>query len=166
MHFSEWIGLRLSFAPKASFEILEQRRLLSQSLDVEFETVEAIAETLQLEFRDGRIWVAEDTSSRPYLAESVSTACMSVWRFVKLRESRFLTVGASARTMIVAFLTGLEFLVQVIRDNESASKFFINGFTRLSGDCEVFLAQCAFVSRVADGVLAELMEDKPCRLDL
>jgi hypothetical protein len=60
--------------------------------------------------------------------------------------------------MVAAMLTGVEDLVAFIRADDSASKFFINGFTRLQGPVKVFFVECAFMSRVSDGVMAELME--------
>lgn len=158
-HIGEWVSLRFSFVPDISPEAVSLRMSLWQALDVEAETAEMLAETLQLSFRGGRLQIAASAAQRPDLVDIVTTALLSTWKFVRWTESRFLTVGKASRTMIAAMLTGLEDLVQFIREDAQASKFFISGFGRLQGPVKVFLAEAALSSRVADGVLAELMED-------
>ena len=158
-HLAEWVASRIEFVDELQMDAVDQRRLLWQALDVEMETADVLAEVLQLTFEGGRLRVARSVSARADLVDLIVTALSSVWRFKRWCESRFLTAGVQARTVVAAMLTGIEDLVAFIRADESASKFFINGFTRLQGPVKVFFAECAFVSRVSDGVMAELMED-------
>jgi hypothetical protein len=158
-HIGEWSSLRLSFAEPHSFQESEQWRVLWQALDVELETVELLSDTLQLRFLGGRLYVSSSCSGRPDLTDLVMSTLLSVWKFVRFTESRFLTTGSSSRTMIAALLLGLEDMVQFIVNETNSSKFYLNGFSRLVGDRKTFMAQAAFISRVTDGVLAELLED-------
>ena len=61
-------------------EVVDRRRQLWQMLDIEIETVEVLAETLQLEFRDGRLLVANSCSGRADLVELATTALLSAWK--------------------------------------------------------------------------------------
>lgn len=132
-HLSEWIALRISFVPGLPMQSMEQRRALWQALDVEMQTAEILSDTLQAIFKDGRLQIASSCSDRPDLIDLVTTALLSTWKFVRWNEGRFLTVGSSARTMLAAQLLGLTDLVDFIRGDEKASKYYLNGFTRLSG---------------------------------
>ena len=158
-HVAEWAALRLSFKPEQTLAEIDARRALWQALDVEVETADILAETLQLDFEGGRLRVVESQSDRPDLVDLVTTSLLSVWKFVRWSESRFLTVGRSSRTMVASFLTGIEDMVTFICKDTNASRYYINGFGRLTATRKQFLAECAFVSRVTDGVLAEIMED-------
>ena len=158
-HLSEWLALRISFVPDLPLGHRDQRHTLWQTLDIEFETAEILSQTLQMIFRNGRMHVASSCSEMPDLIDIASTALLSAWKFTRWNEARFLTLGPSARTLVAAQLLGLSDLVEFIRGDDSASRYFINGFTRLAGNRKTYMAECAFVSRVGDGVLAELMED-------
>ena len=140
---------------------IEHRRFLWQSLDVEHETVDVLAETLQLQYEDGQIQVTQDVSGMPGWVDTITFVLLSAWKFVRFTDSRFLSVGISARTTIAALLLGIDSLVAMIKEDPIASKFYLNGFARLMAepDRRVFLAQAAFTSRVTDGVLGELLED-------
>ena len=84
---------------------------------------------------------------------------MTVWRFQKITESRWLTVGTSARAVVAAHLTGIEGLVQYIIRIPHASKFYLNGFLRLKSSRKEFLVVAAVASRVAEVFQIELMKD-------
>ena len=127
-HGAEWVSLRLALRPSQSVTEIDDRRALWQALDVEIETAEVLAETLQLVYEDGKLYVFEGNGGRPGLVVLVTTALLSTWKFVRWSESRFLTVGRSSRTMVAAFLTGIEDLVKFICADPTASKYYINGF--------------------------------------
>eukprot|EP00974_Lingulodinium_polyedra_P101546 9836045-Lingulodinium_polyedra.AAC.1 len=54
---------------------------------------------------------------------------------------------------------GLEDIVEFIMQDERPSFMFINGFKRLEQKGESFVVQAVVISRVPEGVLAELMGD-------
>ena len=49
-------------------------------------------------------------------------------------------------------------LVNFIHVNSTTGEFYQGGLKRLNGDRRTLVAECAFVSRVTDGVLARLIE--------
>ena len=95
------------------------------------------------------------------LVDTITTALLSAWKFVRFTDSRFLSVGVSSRTTIAALLLGVDGLVATTKEDPIAPTFYLNGFERLMAqpDRRAFVAEAAFVSRVIDGVLGELMED-------
>jgi hypothetical protein len=158
-HLGEWVALRASFVAELGASEIDHRRCLWQALGVDMETSEVLACELQLAFTDGRLCLAERVSGTAGLVETVTTALLSAWRFVKWSDSRFLTMGTSARAIIVALLTGIEDLVGFIQGS-GASMYYLGGLSRVQEPSRRrFLAQAALVSRVAEGVMLELLED-------
>lgn len=106
----------------------EERRVLWQSLNVEMDSVEALSETLQAVFRDGRLFVASSCSSLDDLVGLVSTTMMSVWKFVKFN---------GVRALLHEFWWSREHS-QFYRKTHKAVVFF--WFARLTADMKHFLA--------------------------
>ena len=160
-HVDEWIAKRLRFVPHQPFEVVEERRILWQLLDIDCETVEVLSDVLQLRFVNGMLEVTENMSANPEVAELMSIALLSTWKFVKFSDSRWLSAGSSCRTIVAGVLTGLEDLAQLIVDDPAASKFYLGGFARLRSDPSrvEFVTGASFVSRAVDGVLASILED-------
>ena len=120
-----------------------------------------MARTLQLRFEDDALKVSVDMGGDPELIGIITTCLKSAWKFVKFTESRFLTVGVSSRSIVVALLLGMDNFVAFIQADPTASKYYLNGFDRLKSepDRKVFIAEGALVSRVPEGVLAEVLKD-------
>ena len=55
------------------------------------------------------------------LVQTLATVLTECWRFRPFTESRWLTVGTSCRTMIVAVLLGLDDFWQYLKEDISAS---------------------------------------------
>ena len=72
---------------------------------------------------------------------------------------QWLTVGSSARALVVGFFTGLESLVKFIFKNPKASKFYLKGFGRMQPSRKRFLVHAAIVGAVAEAFQCELMKD-------
>ena len=162
-HLAEWIARRLDFVPHRSFEDVEHRRVLWQSLDIEAETVDVLSDTLQYYFEDGRIHVTEQMVGNAEVLDLIMQCLQSAWKFVRFADSRFLTAGSSCRTLLAAYLLGIDDLVELILEAPGKAPFYLHGFKRLgseeNGNLKMVVAECAFVSRVTDGVLAEIIED-------
>ena len=159
-HMAEWVGKRIEFVPDRP-ESVEQRRILFASLDIDNETTDVLASVLQYHFEDGAMHVTENIAGHPDLMDLITTALHSAFKFTTFTDSRFLSVGVSSRSVVAALVLGVRDLVDVIKQDPGSSKFYLGGFDRLFQDSTrmLFVAQAAFVSRVADGVLASVMED-------
>ena len=158
-HVAEWVVLHLRFDPPCSQQRCDERKALWDALDVDLETSDLLAHTLQLFYRDGCLHVSAECQFMPGLVDLVTNCLLSCWRFVRWSESRFLTVGSASRTIVAAFLTGISGLVGFIKKDPEASMFYLNGFFRFKEEQTTFMVQCAIISRVADSVMQDLMED-------
>ena len=158
-HLYTWLHSCLQSTPCRGEAWVDQRRALWQTLGVDAETVELLSSELQLWWQDGTMWFLKDAFRDGDVLEAVASALMAVWRFVKFSDSRWLTVGTSARTVIAAVLTGIDGLVSTIVRDPKASKYYLNGFKRLTTTRRQFLVSAAVVSRVPESVQCELMED-------
>ena len=113
---------------------------------------------LQLRFVDGKLLASRESSNRHDVVTTVVGTLGAMWRFQKWTESRWLTVGTSARTVAAAFLTGLDSMVEYFKKGSACEESFLCGFVRMIEDRRAFLVEAAVVSRVCKGVLTELME--------
>ena len=99
-------GIRVSFAPAHSEDSSDKRRKLWTCLGLEMETVDVLASTLQLQYHGGRPWVSEQLQGALDLDDRVTTVLLSAWHVVTFSDSRWLTIGTSSRSLVIALLTG------------------------------------------------------------
>ena len=120
-----------------------------------------MTDTLQLRFEEGNLCVSKTCLDIPdfSVVSTVVAALQGCWNIQKFTESRWHTVGTSARGVVVGIVTGLSSLVDYILEEKQGSAFYLSGFHRLQDDAKSFLFCCALVSRVSDAVMAELLAD-------
>ena len=106
-----------------------------------------------------KLWVAAKHSEDLGLVEKVSFVLMSVMKFRRFTESRWLTLGESSRTLLCALLLGLDGLVELTRKDPAASDYHLHGFTECTEQVRLYCCVAAFVSRVPECLLGELLED-------
>jgi hypothetical protein len=157
-YIGEWVSTALSPSePWGEDELCSWREtwsVLGQSSEV----VALLCE-LQLRHADGRLRVSSRAAEAGDIVSKVVAAVLFVWRFQRFTESRWLTVGSSARTMVSAHLTGLTQFLTWVKAKPGVSGFYLNGFNRLTPERWAFLCQAALFSKVPDSALAMLLED-------
>ena len=84
---------------------------------------------------------------------------MSVWRFVSFSDSRYLTVGPSARRLCAAMLTGMGSMMGFARRQPGVSDYSFHGVARLNPDTMNLAVLAAMSCGPGEGLNAELMED-------
>eukprot|EP00974_Lingulodinium_polyedra_P036458 3496551-Lingulodinium_polyedra.AAC.1 len=90
-----WVAERLSFQSFHGEAWQAQKNELWETLGLDPESIATLTYTLEYDFKDGRLWVLETVADCPDLV------------LVKWRESRWLTVGSSSRTVVASLLLGL-----------------------------------------------------------
>ena len=155
----DWLGARLQSCQHRGESWVEARLQLWLDLGVDPATAELLARQLQLEWNGRSMMFVEGAFADGDLPETVAAALFTVWRFCHFSESRWLTVGASCRTMVAAFLTGVAGLVKHIKKDKRNSLFFLRGFDRLTASRVEFMVCAGVVSRVAEAVQLALMRD-------
>eukprot|EP00974_Lingulodinium_polyedra_P017600 1708100-Lingulodinium_polyedra.AAC.1 len=140
-------------------EWCDQRTQLWDALGLKEEVATLLSQVLEVEFLDGRLYISEDCEEINDLVSMIQTTFLSAWKFTKFTESRWLTVGTSARSLVCGFLLGLQDLINEISSDPQHSLFYLNGFKRMVADRRQFMVMAAIVSWVPESVLAELLED-------
>ena len=124
------------------------------------ETVAGDLAALGLTWRDGSYFVRAQFDGSEGLQERVIRAIVSVLRFRKFTDSRWLTVGESCRRLITGQLLGLSALVDVIRRTPHASDWYIHGYwDNNSANIRRFAAIAALASGPIDAALLLILED-------
>ena len=126
-YINEWIMKRLSLVPPQPSEWVDRRRELWYALGVDLEVAELLATDLQLAWSDGHLKVNQEADNGGDLVQTISSALMETWRFVKFTTSRWLTVGSSSRCIVAGMLTGLSDIVDYIARDRDSDLFYLKG---------------------------------------
>lgn len=135
------------------------RTQLRDALGLTAEVTEELVSILELALTDGRLYVNDECENMHDFISRLHTVIMSVWKFTKFTESRWLTVGARARSFVCGFFLGRSDLVGEISSNPQNSLFYLNGFKRMGADRRHGMVQAALVSWIPEPALAERLED-------
>ena len=135
----------------------EHQQCMWTLLDVDPDLIVTLVE-LQIRFADGQLLVSSACQGRTDVVTTVVDTLGALWRFRKWTESRWLTVGASARVFIAGVLTGAGNLVQEICDR-GRGDWYVKGFLAIKEEHMNFLVQAALSCRVAESLQQELMHD-------
>ena len=154
----QWLGDVLQPHKDRGASWVEARMNLWIDLGVDPLTAELLAKQLQLVWEGKRLMVLKGAFEDGDLPQAVASALCAAWHFKSFSESRWLTVGASCRTMVAAFLTGIQGLVRLIM-KESSTIFFLRGFDRLDARRMEFMTTCAVASRIPEALQVNLMKD-------
>lgn len=155
-HLPKWLRRSVRFvAPQANTTFLHT---LWTSLQIDSEVVDVLV-SLELRWSGDRLEVCNRFEDDPHLMHMLSGALLHLWRFRKFCDSRWITVGVTCRTLVIGLLTGLHDTVRYIREETTASDYYIHGFARLIESLREFISIVAFGSVVSDALLCCLLED-------
>ena len=158
-HLAHWLQAKLVLVPDHELPPVQERVDLWTALGVDPDLVELLACKLRLQWEGGKVEIAESCADLPDLLETLSTALLGLWQFQQFSASRWVTIGASCRNLVAAWLSGFDSLVAATRADPKASDFHIHGYTKLTPDLRKFVAIAAFSSYTSEAVLAELIAD-------
>jgi hypothetical protein len=114
---------------------------------------------LRVHWQNGHLRVLDRYRGEHNIVGRVAAALTGLWRFVSFSESRWLTFGASTKTLIAAELTGLSNLVSRIRRDKKASDYYIGGHQKLTPGIMTVCAIAALGCGVAESMMANLFQD-------
>lgn len=154
-HLHHWLSRRLRFADHDDPDSLQYVwRLLGES-DAWVE----ILSTLQIRFAEGRLYLAADLESDPAALDRATAALLHLWQFRAWSDSRWCGIGASARALLGCLLCGLPSLVSDIISDPTVSKYYIQGFDKLSKRVKRMMVVVACSSRVSENFLKLVLAD-------
>ena len=158
----EWVASRLSLHEGKPLEWQESQQAMWYALGLDPALAELLVNDLQLYFQRGRMWVwsAAAVAIDADVIDRITYAFKALMRYIKFTESRWLTVGSSARSLVASLMLGLIDLVEFIQKHANSGLWYLNGFTRLKKVGRIsFLVRAAVSSRVAEAVQSLLLED-------
>ena len=160
-HLAGWIAKCIVYKPPLSNRNIEQLRILYDAVGVDPDVSDTLANVLQLRFKDGQLHVSAACSDMEGVdvVGTVHAALLACWKIQRFTESRWHTVGTSARGVVIGLLTGLSGLVDFILAQKEGKTPFLHGWYRLKEDRLTFLICCAMVSRISDSIMADLLAD-------
>ena len=129
-------------------------RCLWEVMREDSDVIETLAEVLELRYEGSCLLVCESAMETCDIVGLVVSILLALLGFRTFSGSRWLSVDRSARAMVLAYLAGLSGLVSFAMDKPSVSKFYLNGYTRLSEDRRLFLVQAALCSLIPDAALS------------
>jgi hypothetical protein len=130
-----------------------------RALSIDEPLAKHLAFTLQLRCRDRELVCASTCRDMVGFWDNLTNTLMSLWRFRRWVEGRFLNVGKTSRVLTAGFLTGLDAFHLYLEEHGLGKEYLLNGYRRCKGDRRLFIVIVAVVSKVAEGVIAALMED-------
>ena len=156
-HARPWIGDRIVLEDW-NFPHLEQL----WTILVRDEELRKALIDLQLRFSNGYLRIARKYFEQP--AEAIGiviTVFLKLWQFRDFCDSRWCTLGPSARTLVACFILGLpEYVHYIMTIPVGVSKYFISGFEKhCTLQVKRMLAIVAVNSHLADDVLFLLLQD-------
>lgn len=158
-YLAEWISGAVCYTEPLPDKERHQWQAVFVALGVHDTSLLLLLDTLEIRFSEGALRVSHRNCQHADVIGMVFRALMSLWKFRPFTESRWLSVGSAAKSMVAASLTGLsEFIAWVLR-KPSVSGYYLNGFNRINNEGWKFLVQAAVVSSVADAGMAELLKD-------
>ncbi|CAK0861146.1 unnamed protein product [Prorocentrum cordatum] len=155
----EWAATSMQFSTPLGGAEKRRWRAVWGALMLDEEVVHVLTDVLECRFVDGQLWLSENAGERVDCVGLTCTTLLAVWRFRRFSDSRWLTVGASARTMVAAHLAGICGLFEWIRQKSPKGGYYRNGFWRLKPDRWAFLVRAALVATVPDAAMSLLLKD-------
>lgn len=135
------------------------------SLQHDPKVIEEILE-LELRFEGGHLKLRKNLEQEADWVDRVSAVLMASWRFRFFTASRWLTIGHSCKTLTIGFSSGLDSLVFSILDKPGTSKYYLNGFKRLTAQLKQFVICAAYTSYLPDAFLTQSLADDRVALHL
>jgi hypothetical protein len=158
-HMCEWVGVVLCPEYPAKLPSDDTLRAMWELLGLDTEVVDQLVYH-KLIFIGSQLKVsAEALGYDNDRLDDIVGLLTAVMRFVKFSDSRFLTVGPACRALVSSSLLGLQHLIGWLRKVKKVSDYYIHGFSRLSPDVWQVVLVAALGSGVAEGLMAELLED-------
>ena len=144
-HISEWIIEVTVWKPLSECPDAEGLQRLWELLGVDLPLSELIAHELRLhwDFENGHLCVSSEWQKKEGSMQELASTLLALWHFKLFSDSRWLTIGISCRTLVVALLTGLPTMIKFLKA-KGVSEFHLGGgvawtLQRRSSSCQQHL---------------------------
>ena len=113
---------------------------------------------MQVKWDGESLWVAEEHRGDEDLFQKISVCMLSVFKFKKFTDSRWITLGECCRSLVASVSLGMQGLVKHIRDLPHTSDYYIHGFAKLDSDALRYAIVAALASNLCDSLLLSMLE--------
>lgn len=162
-NLAERLPTVLVYLPDQQLESPGVLRERWKTLDLEPEVAKALVQC-RLIFCKGQLRISERCRDQLGFLDELMAMLMGVWRYVTFSDSRWLTMGRSARAVCAGILTGIESLIRYSRQVKHCSEYYIHGVDRLRSPVRGLCAVAAVSTCIAETLMAELLEDDRLQL--
>ena len=107
----------------------------------------------------GKLYVAAEFDGSDGIFDRLNVFLVQLWQFRTFSDSRWLTFGSSARTLLASMLLGLEEYVRYCLDVKHCSRYYLSGFLRFDDQMKHLVALASTSSFVSDNTLSMCFED-------
>eukprot|EP00971_Amphidinium_carterae_P347875 6490111-Amphidinium_carterae.2 len=156
IHLPKFVAEHLS--PAEDILQSEPLRQIWAALGVTDDTPEYLVET-QLRYIGDELLIHPSFADQPEAPERVCSVLMSLARFPKFTESRWLSVATASKALTATVLVGMDQWVSTCLSAEGSSEYYLGGYRRFSNEHKLQVMKIAFASYPADAFIAELLED-------
>lgn len=137
-YLAEWVSVSIKFVAALDDSGKHDLRVLWRTLGVEEDVVQVLVDVLELRMDDRRLLVTAVGTHQQDTINIVTSALMAVWRARKFTDSRWLSMGRSARAMVASRLSGLHCMLEYAAKKPSVSGYYVNGFFRMTDEHWLF----------------------------
>ncbi len=113
----------------------------------------------ELRFDDSQLNVSSELEGQADALERIAFICQLAFSLGKFTESRWCSVGKSARVVVMGLFIGLEPLVSMARQDDCCTYYSLHGFSTMSLAIKLFVVHASTVSVILDSVMTEMIED-------
>eukprot|EP00971_Amphidinium_carterae_P327408 6458751-Amphidinium_carterae.1 len=158
---SGWLAGVLDPKPLESCQSEDALTELYRVLGVEAGVLDLMACKMHLFWNSStsRLEVIDTFMSTAACIEELTALLLQIWRFPAFVASRWLTVGASLRCLVLGFTTGFHSCFAWMRQNGVVSDYEGSMADDLKDSVSVFASIIGVVAHVPEAVLARLMFD-------
>ena len=140
------------------FEIASSMEAYWICLGVDTDVAQELSE-LGARWHSGKLLVFRTAATSDDFMDKVRACLLSVFRFKKFTDSRWITVGEACRGLVASLSLGLSGLVGLVRKDPKASDYYIGGSAGLDGAVLNYAIVASVVTNACDSFLLALLED-------
>ena len=149
------LGEFLAFGPPEDEDSVRQ---FWQALGVQPDWLDTLVE-VDPRWDGTKIVINASLQNRSDALEATVAVILYLWRWQQFSESRWCTIGASCRALIVSVVAGLEAVVAKCTSDPDTSNYYLNGFLRFKAPVRRYAAVAALAAYPADSLQIELLAD-------
>ena len=158
-HLGAWLLQVVTFVPHMALPSEDQLHALWLALGVAVDTLDFLSSTLRLHWDGSNLCLDERCRDRGALLEELSGVILELWSFQRFSTSRWVTVGCACRSLMCAWLSGLDHFVKHVSALPGVSLYYLGGYQRLQNRARDFVIQCGMISYLPESILTCLLED-------